>query len=128
MPEDTRSDGVAITTITAPTELYYLREMLSKLTSGKVIGQVTWTKGTKTLDGTSQTLIAANAVRVGLIVFNRIGNAQIDVDITGGVVAANTGRSITGGNDYYFTGTNCPVGAVTIIGTSTQVVTYWEGV
>lgn len=96
--------------------------------SAKAAGQVTWTKGTKTLDGSSQQLVAANAARVGLILFNRIGNAQVDVDIAGGTVAANTGRSITGGNDYFFNGAYCPVGAVTIIGTNTQIVTYWEGV
>ncbi|HQS15034.1 hypothetical protein [Reyranella sp.] len=94
----------------------------------KVIGQATWTKTTITLTGNSDQLLAANAARVGFIVVNRVGNAQIDVDIAGGTVAANTGRPIFAGNDYFFTGVYCPTGIVTVKGTNGQIVNVWEAV
>lgn len=91
-------------------------------------GQTAWTKAALLLDGSSQEMLDANADRVGFIVFNRIGNAVIDIDIAGGAVTAGGGRTITGGNDYYFTGVYCPTGAVTVIGAPGQTITYWEGV
>lgn len=94
----------------------------------KVVGQVTWTKTTVTLTGGSDQLLAANAARVGFVVVNCVGNDQIDVDIAGGTVAANTGRPIFGGNDYFFTGAYCPTGIVTVNGTNGQTVNVWEAV
>src|SRR5476649_768362 len=55
------------------------------------VGSITWTKTTVTLDGSSDQVLAANASRKGLIIQNRFPNAQVDVDIAGGTVAANTG-------------------------------------
>lgn len=94
----------------------------------KVIGQVTWTKTAFTLNGASQYLLAANANRVAFRVFNRAANAQVDVDIAGGTVAANTGETLLGGDSMWLEGAYCPVGAITIIGTNAQVVNVWEAV
>lgn len=93
--------------------------------SAPVTGSATWTKSTLVLNGGSQTLLAAGAALKGFILFNRAGNGQVDVDIAGGTVAANTGRTLFGGSDYYFTGAYAPVNAVTIIGTNGETVTFW---
>lgn len=87
-----------------------------------------WVKFPVLLTGGSDALLPANRSRRGVIVFNRLGNDQIDLDIGGGPVAANTGRSILGGSDYYLTGRKCPINAITVCGTAGQTVNVWEAI
>lgn len=97
--------------------------------SAPVGGGITWGAPTGvTLTGASQTLIAANANRKGLMIINRNGNATVSYDLAGGTVTLAGGIQMAAGfqRDWY-TGSDCPVGAVTIIGTAAQLVTYVEG-
>lgn len=86
----------------------------------------TWTKTTLTLDGTSQTALASNTSRIGFMIINRTGNAQVDVDPAGGAVAANTGIPIVGGQSRWWSGSSTPTSAVTVIGTNTQVINIYQ--
>ncbi len=96
--------------------------------SAPVGGGITWGAPTAvTLNGSSQTLIAANAARKGIQIINRIGNAQASYDLAGGTVTLVGGIQIIAGQRDWYTGAECPVGAITIIGTNAQVVTYVEG-
>lgn len=93
-------------------------------------GGITWGAPTPvTLTGSSQTLAAANASRKAVQIINRIGNAAVAYDLAGGVVTLIGGVQMApsvGQRDWY-TGADCPVGAITIIGTATQIVTVIEG-
>lgn len=92
-----------------------------------IIGGSKWTKNALVLTGTSQAMLTANPQRRGFIVVNRSGNGQVDVDIAGGTVAANTGRPVTAGNEYVWLNPEVvPSGIITIIGTTSQVVNVWE--
>jgi hypothetical protein len=91
------------------------------------VGSGTWTKTVIALTGASQNLLAANAARKGFCIFNRVGNAQLDVDPAGGAVAANTGITLLGGDPPLFvTGAMTPAGVITGIGTAAQSVNVWE--
>lgn len=91
-------------------------------------GGITWGAPTAvTLTGSSQTLIAANANRKAIQVINRIGNAQVSYDLAGGTVTLIGGVQMSAGQRDWYTGAECPVGAITIIGTAAQLVTYIEG-
>ncbi len=91
------------------------------------VGSITWTKTVVTLDGSSDQLLAANSNRKGLIIANRLGNSQVDVDIAGGTVAANTGLPLLGGDVLKFDGPPTPLTKITAIGTNTQILNVWEG-
>lgn len=80
-----------------------------------------------TLTGSSQNLVAANAARKAIRIINRIGNAQISYNLAGGAVTLIGGDQMNGGQKDWFTGAECPVGIVTVIGTAAQVVTVIEG-
>lgn len=97
--------------------------------SAPVGGGITWgAPQTVALTGASQTLIAANALRKGIQIINRSGNSQVSYDLSGGVVTLLGGiQMIAGFQRDWFTGSDCPVGAITIIGTTAQSVTYVEG-
>lgn len=81
-----------------------------------------------TLTGSSQNLVTANASRKAIQIINRIGNSQVSYDLSGGVVTLVGGIQMNAGfqRDWY-TGSDCPVGVITIIGTAAQIVTYVEG-
>jgi len=88
-------------------------------------GDVTWSKTTLTLNGSSQTLVAASKTRKGLIVYNRSTNATVTIDISGG--NATAGLPVAAGQFIMFTGQLGPNNAVTILGTNTQIVDVWTG-
>lgn len=91
-------------------------------------GGITWGAPTAvTLTGSSQTLIAANTSRKAIQIINRVGNAQVSYDLAGGTVTLIGGVQMSAGQRDYYTLAECPTGAITIIGTATQLVTYVEG-
>lgn len=91
-------------------------------------GGITWGAPTGvTLTGASQALIAANAARKAIRIINRVGNAQVAYDLSGGTVTLIGGDPLVGGQKDWYSGAECPVGAITIIGTAAQIVTYVEG-
>jgi hypothetical protein len=90
-------------------------------------GGITWTKTQVTLTGSSQTILAANANRKGLMVGNPAGNAALGVDISGGTAALDNALPLAAGEKISMIGGSCPVGAITGIGTSTQKITVYEG-
>ncbi len=94
------------------------------------VGSVTYGAPTAvavTAGPTSTTLIAANAARKTLSIWNPIGNAQMSVDIAGGTAVLATGRPLLAGATLDLTGADCPVGAVTFIGTAGQSLVYQQG-
>ena len=91
-------------------------------------GGITWGAPTAvTLTGSSQTLAAANASRKAIQIINRIGNSQVSYDLAGGTVTLIGGFQMNPGQRDWYSGADCPVGAVTIIGTAAQLVTVVEG-
>lgn len=91
-------------------------------------GGITWGAPTAVaMTGSSKNLIAANAARKGLMIVNPVGNAQVSYDLSGGVVTLAGGIPLLAGAVDTYTGTDCPVGVVTIIGTSAQNAVYVEG-
>jgi len=93
-------------------------------------GGITWGAPTAvavTAGPTSTTLIAANALRTAISIWNPIGNAQMSVDIAGGVAVLATGLPLLAGFSITLTGAECPVGAITFIGTAAQSLVYQQG-
>lgn len=93
-------------------------------------GGITWGAPTAvavTAGPTSTTLIAANAARKALSIWNPIGNAQMSVNIAGGAAVLATSRPLLAGGTLDLTGSECPVTAVTFIGTAAQSLVYQEG-
>ena len=76
---------------------------------------------------TSTTLVAANAARTAISIWNPIGNAQMSVNIAGGVTVLATGLPLLAGFSITLTGAECPVGAITFIGTAAQSLVYQQG-
>ncbi len=97
------------------------------VTISAAAGSVVWTRTSITMTGSSQTALAANATRKGLIVSNRIGNAQLAYDISGGTVTALNGLQLLGGVRDAYTEDSTPLTAITVIGTNTQIMDVWEG-
>jgi len=99
--------------------------------SGAAIGGgVTWGAPTAVAVGAgpvSTTLVAANAARKAISIWNPIGNAQMSVDIKGGTAVLATGRPLLAGASLDITGAECPVTAITFIGTAGQSLVYQEG-
>ena len=91
-------------------------------------GAITWTKSSVTMTGASAPLLAANALRKGVIVCSTAGNAAAAFDPTGGTSALDAGVPVGGGEMKWIIGAACPVGAMTQIGTNTQKLTVYEGV
>lgn len=93
-------------------------------------GGITWGAPTAvavTAGPTSTTLVAAAAGRKAIRIWNPIGNAQMSVDIAGGVAVLATGDPLLAGSKIALTGPECPVGAITFIGTAGQSLVYQQG-
>jgi hypothetical protein len=93
-------------------------------------GGITWGAPTAiavTAGPTSTVLIAANAARKALRIWNPVGNAQMSYDLAGGTAVLATGTPLQSGSLDWFTGADCPVGAVTFIGTAGQSLVYQQG-
>ena len=93
-------------------------------------GGITWGAPTAvavTAGPASTTLIAANAARKAIMIWNPVGNAQMGVDISGGTAALATGQPLLSGDVLVLTGAECPVGAITFIGTAAQSLVYQQG-
>lgn len=101
----------------------------ARLTAG-VGGGITWGAPTAvavTAGPTSTTLAAAAPTRKAIMIWNPIGNAQMSVDIAGGTAALATGIPLLAGASLVLTGDECPVGAITFIGTAGQSLVYQQG-
>ena len=90
-------------------------------------GAIVWTQTSVTLNGSSQTALAANTTRKGLIISNRIANAQVSYNIAGGTVTLINGIPLLGGGRDAYTDEATPLTAITVIGTNTQLMDVWEG-
>lgn len=98
--------------------------------SAPVGGGITWGAPTAvavTAGPASTVLIAANAARKALQIWNPIGNAQMSVNIAGGAAVLATSRPLLAGFSLDYDGAACPVTAVTFIGTAGQSLVYQEG-
>lgn len=101
----------------------------ARLTAG-VGGGITWGAPTAvavSAGPASTTLVAANAARKALWIWNPVGNAQMGIDISGGTAVLATARPLGSGADVTLTGAECPVGAITFIGTAGQSLVYQQG-
>jgi hypothetical protein len=93
-------------------------------------GGITWGAPTAvavTAGPASTTLVAAVAGRKAIMIWNPIGNAQMSVDIAGGTAVLATGLPLLAGSSLVLTGADCPVGAITFIGTAGQNLVYQQG-
>lgn len=100
------------------------------LASIPVGGGIAWGAPTAvavTAGPASTTLVAATATRKAIIIWNPIGNAQMSVDIAGGTALLATGFPLIAGASLTLTGLECPVGAITFIGTASQNLVYQQG-
>lgn len=100
------------------------------VTITSAIGSVTYGAPTAvavTAGPISTTLIAANAARKTLSIWNPIGNAQMNVDVSGGVASATTGRPLLAGDSLDYTDDDTPLTAVTFIGTAGQSLVVQQG-
>lgn len=98
--------------------------------SAETVGTITYGAPTAvavTAGPTSTTLVTALATRKTLSIWNPIGNAQMSVDIAGGTAVLTTGRPLLAGDSMDLTGADCPVGAITFIGTAGQSLVYQQG-
>jgi hypothetical protein len=90
----------------------------------------TWSRSTFSLNGSSQTLLAATSVgssaRKGFVVVNPSGNGTVYISIAGGT-ATSADIPIAAGTWLNLTGSIGPFNAVTILGTNTQSVTIYTG-
>ncbi|CAB4200587.1 hypothetical protein UFOVP1339_53 [uncultured Caudovirales phage] len=91
-------------------------------------GGLTWTKTVFTMNGASQTLLAANPARKEVIITNLIGNSQLAYDPLGAAVTLINGIQLQATDSDVWSGAECPLGAFTVIGTNTQNVLVYEGV
>lgn len=104
--------------------------LLVKDAGPPVGGGVTWGAPTAvavTAGPTSTTLVAANAARRAIMIWNPMGNAQMSVNIAGGAAVLATGRPLLAGDTFSLTGAECPVGAITFIGTAGESLVYQQG-
>lgn len=104
--------------------------LLTRDAGPPVGGGVTWGAPTAvavTAGPTSTTLVAATAGRRAIMIWNPIGNAQMSVDIAGGTAVLATGMPLLAGFSLTLSGEECPVGAITFIGTAGQSLVYQQG-
>lgn len=132
--------GAAVITDANGTAQQYLRGMivltllqntyldgLETNTAANPIGVAYTDRSIANLAGTSETLMAANASRRILIVYN-IGATAIAVNLTSGTASLTVGGStVLQAGGSLVLDRACPVGAITIIGTSNADVTAYEG-
>jgi hypothetical protein len=93
-------------------------------------GGITWAAPAATAvtaGPTSTTLVAAAATRKAIMIWNPIVNAQMSVDISGGTATLAGGFPLLAGFSLVLTGAECPVGAITFIGTAGQSLAYQQG-
>ena len=87
---------------------------------------VSWSFTSFALNGSSQTLLAAqspgNSARSGFIIVNPTGNATVYVDVSGGTASSTRGIPVPAGQWLQFTGQVGPYNAVTVIGTNGQTI------
>lgn len=105
-------------------------EVIATRPVAEVGGGITWGAPTAvavTAGPTSTTLVAANAARKAIMIWNPIGNAQMSVNIAGGTAVLATGIPLLAGASLALTGDECPVGAITFIGTAGQSLVYQQG-
>lgn len=98
--------------------------------SAPVGGGITWGAPTAvavTAGPASTTLVTANAARKALSIWNPVGNAQMSVNIAGGAAVLATGIPLLAGAMLTLSGAECPVGAVTFIGTAGESLVYQQG-
>ena len=93
------------------------------------IGSITWGAATAVaMTGSSKNLIAANASRKGIIIWNPSGNAAAAIDLSGTAVTLAGGIPlVAGATPTVITGAETPLTAITAIGTNTQNIYYSEG-
>lgn len=91
---------------------------------------VSWGRSTLTLNGSSQTLLAAtapgSASRKGFIVVNPAANNTAYINLAG-TTATTSDIPLAPGTWTYFMGETGPYNAVTVIGTNTNVLTIFTG-
>ncbi len=92
-------------------------------------GDITWGNPTAVaMTGSSKNLVAANASRKAIAFWNPAGNAAAAYSLSGSVVTLAGGFPLPSGNlPVVLEGAVCPVGAITVIGTSGQNLYYCEG-
>lgn len=91
---------------------------------------LTWTRTTFALNGSSQTLLAATSsgasARSGFVVVNPAGNATVYLSIAGGT-ATSADLPIAAGTWVNLTGGIGPFNVVTVLGTNAQNLTIYTG-
>lgn len=90
-------------------------------------GGLTYTDKTITsLSGSSQTLMAANSGRRSLLIKN--GDTNVAVNILGGTAAIGGAGCLTlqPYEALFLSGVDCPLGAITIIGTAAKYCSAFE--
>lgn len=80
-----------------------------------------------TLTGASQEWVPANASRKAIQLLNRVGNDKVSYSLSGSPVTLIGGIQMLAPQRDWYTGDECPVGSISVIGTIGQLVTYIEG-
>lgn len=91
-------------------------------------GGVTYADRTKTsLAGSSEALMTANASRRSLLIKN--GASPVAIGLTGGTAAIGGAGCLTlqPFEGLHLSGADCPVGAITVIGTAAAYCSAFEG-
>lgn len=104
------------------------RLLVTSSGAAPVGGGITYTDKTITsLSGSSQTLIAANSSRKSLMFKN--GASPVAVNILGGTAAIGGAGCMTfqAYEGFALTGADCPLGAITVIGTAANYIGAFEG-
>lgn len=93
-----------------------------------VNGDLNWSRASFTLNGSSQTLLAATGsgsqARKAMLIMNPIGNDTAYVSIAGGT-ATSADIPIFAGSYFYISGQFGPINIITVIGTNTNVLTLY---
>ncbi len=93
-------------------------------------GGITWGAPTAVAVGAgpvSTTLVAAAATRKAISIWNPVGNGQMSVNIAGGTAVLASSRPLLAGGTLDLSGAECPVGAITFIGTAGESLVYQQG-
>lgn len=98
----------------------------SLITTDAVGANVTLTKASVTMTGSSGVLVAASATRSFVSVSNPGSNAAVAIDPTGGTCALDAGIPLPPGVTFVITG-KMAQSAMTQIGTNTQKLTVYTG-
>jgi hypothetical protein len=114
------SDGINRTPVTEATP------MPVELGGSSAVAAAYTDRSIASATGASQTLIAANTARTGLIIANPIGGTNWTVSLVGGTVVADTppGILLRPGDSMWLA--KPPTNAITAIGTSTAKLTVLE--